>query len=100
MNRTIKDASVHRYYYQSHEQLQSHLDTFLCAYNFAKLLKTLKGMTPYQFIVKYWGDNTDVFLDDPGLLNLGRYNYIPKMTIDSNNLLHLQPFSQMPQLHS
>ncbi|MCL2357004.1 MAG: IS481 family transposase, partial [Defluviitaleaceae bacterium] len=36
-------------------------------------LKTLKGMTPYQFIVKSWGDNPDVFLDEPCHLNLGLY---------------------------
>ena len=73
MNRTIKDATVHRYYYQSHEQLQAHLDTFLCAYNFAKRLKTLNGMTPYQFIVKSWDDNPDAFLAEPDHLNLGLY---------------------------
>ena len=48
MNRTIKDATVHRYYYQTHQQLQAHLDTFLCAYNFAKRLKTINGFIPYQ----------------------------------------------------
>ena len=73
MNRTIKEATVHRYYYQSHEQLQEHLDTFLCAYNFAKRLKTLNGLTPYQFIVKSWGDNPDDFIREPSHLNLGLY---------------------------
>jgi transposase-like protein len=73
MNRTIKEATVHRYYYESHEQLQQHLDTFLCAYNFAKRLKTLKGLTPFQFIVKSWGDNPDDFVRDPSHLNLGLY---------------------------
>ena len=62
MNRTIKEAAVHRYYYQSHEQLQEHLDTFLCAYNFAKRLKTLNGLTPYQFIVKSWAEKPDDFI--------------------------------------
>ncbi|MCL2355876.1 MAG: hypothetical protein FWC70_01795, partial [Defluviitaleaceae bacterium] len=37
---------------------------------------TLKGMTPYQFIVKSWGDNPDVFLDEPCHLNLGLYTYL------------------------
>ena len=35
MNRTIKDATVKRYHYDSHEQLRSHLADFLNAYNFA-----------------------------------------------------------------
>jgi transposase InsO family protein len=45
MNRTIKEATLKRYYYQSHDHLRQHLHTFLTAYNFAKCLKTLKGLT-------------------------------------------------------
>jgi transposase InsO family protein len=54
MNRTIKDATVKRYYYDSHEQLRRHLDDFVSAYNFGRRLKTLKGLTPYEFICKTW----------------------------------------------
>lgn len=50
MNRTLKDATVKRYYYQTHQQLKEHMQAFLMAYNFAKRLKTLWGLTPYQFI--------------------------------------------------
>jgi len=71
IHHTIKGATVHRYYYQTHQQLQEHLDTFICAYNFAKRLKTLNGLTPYQFIIKSWADNPDVFVYDPYHLNLG-----------------------------
>jgi transposase InsO family protein len=46
MNRTIKEATVKKYYYESHEQLQEHLQNFVNAYNFAKQLKTLKELTP------------------------------------------------------
>ncbi|MBS1734437.1 MAG: IS481 family transposase, partial [Bacteroidetes bacterium] len=35
MNRTIKEATVKRYYYDSHDQLKAHLHTFVMAYNFA-----------------------------------------------------------------
>ncbi|NRP75617.1 hypothetical protein ILFOPFJJ_06540 [Ensifer psoraleae] len=45
MNRTIKDATVRRFHYESHEQLRQHLADF--AYNFGRRLKTLKGLTPY-----------------------------------------------------
>ena len=31
-----------------------HLKIFLTAYNFAKRLKTLKGLTSYEFICKCW----------------------------------------------
>jgi transposase InsO family protein len=54
MNRTLKEATVKRYYYDSHDQLKSHLQTFLMAYNFARRLKTLKGLTPYEYICKIW----------------------------------------------
>ncbi len=34
MNRTIKDATVKRLYYESHDQLRSHCADFVTAYNF------------------------------------------------------------------
>ena len=43
MNRTLKEATVKRYHYESHNQLREHLAAFLAAYNFAKRLKTLRG---------------------------------------------------------
>src|SRR4051812_28284536 len=54
MNRTIKDATVRRYHYESHDQLRQHLDHFVQAYNFARRLKMLKGLTPYEYICKAW----------------------------------------------
>jgi transposase InsO family protein len=54
MNRTIKDATVKRYFYETHEQLRTHPRDFVDAYNFARRLKTLKGLTPYEFICKAW----------------------------------------------
>jgi transposase InsO family protein len=54
MNRTLKEATVKRYYYDTHAQLKQHLYDFVNAYNFAKRLKTLKGLTPYEFIIQCW----------------------------------------------
>ena len=54
MNRTIKDATVKRYHYDSHDQLSRHLADFVSAYNFGRRLKTLKGLTPYEFVCKRW----------------------------------------------
>jgi len=54
MNRTLKQATVYRYDYDTHQQLRDHLTTFLLTYNFAKRLKTLKGLTPYEFICQHW----------------------------------------------
>jgi hypothetical protein len=52
MNRTIKDATAKRYFYDSHNQFKVHLNDFLRAYNFARRLKTLKGLTPYEYLCK------------------------------------------------
>ena len=54
MNRTIKEATVKRYHYDTHERPESDLANFVDAYNFARRLKTLKGLTPYEFIAKAW----------------------------------------------
>ncbi len=40
MNRTIKDATVKRYPYDSHHRLVRHLDDFVATYNFGRRLKT------------------------------------------------------------
>jgi transposase InsO family protein len=61
MNRTIKDATVKRYFYDTHEQLKAHLTDFLKAYNFARRLKTLKGLTHYEYLCKLWTQTPDRF---------------------------------------
>jgi len=65
MNRTIKDATVKRYHYDSHDQLRSHLADFLDAYNYARRLKMLSGLTPYEYICKIWTSEPDRFILDP-----------------------------------
>jgi len=65
MNRTIKDATVKRFHYDNHDQLRRHLDDFVAAYNFARRLKTLKGLTPYEFICKRWTSEPKRFRLDP-----------------------------------
>ena len=74
MNRTLKEATVYRYYYDTHQQLRDHLVTFLMAYNFAKRLKTLKGLTPYEFICQQWQKQPERFTHDPSHHTLGLYN--------------------------
>ena len=61
MNRTLKEATVRRHHYDTHDQLRQHLQTFLAAYNYAKCLKTLKGLTPHEHICKYWTGAPDRF---------------------------------------
>jgi len=65
MNRTIKDATVKRYHYDSHDQLRQHLDDFVSAYNFGRRLKILKGLTPYEYICKIWTKEPERFTLDP-----------------------------------
>ncbi|MBD2749580.1 IS481 family transposase [Microvirga sp. BT688] len=71
MNRTIKDATVRRYYYDSHDQLRHHLQLFLDAYNHARRLKTLRGLTPYEYICKTWTEQPHRFIADPTHHTLG-----------------------------
>ena len=65
MNRTLKEATVQRYYYDSHKQLRRHLDDFVSAYNFGRRLKTLKGLTPFEFICKTWTSQPERFNLNP-----------------------------------
>jgi transposase InsO family protein len=65
MNRTIKEATVQRYYYNSHKQLEQHLDEFVSAYNFGRRLKSLKGLTPYEFICQCWTSEPKRFTLNP-----------------------------------
>jgi transposase InsO family protein len=65
MNRTLKDATVKRYHYGSHDQLRAHLQLFVDAYNHARRLKTLRGLTPCEFIHQAWTKQPDRFRLDP-----------------------------------
>jgi len=65
MNRTIKEATVKRFHYDDHAQLQQHLANFIDAYNYGRRLKALKGLTPYEFICKQWTSEPDLFKVDP-----------------------------------
>lgn len=65
MNRTIKEATVKRYHYESHDQLRQHLGHFAAAYNFGRRLKTLKGLTPYEAICKAWQNEPARFISNP-----------------------------------
>ena len=65
MNRTIKEATVNRYHYETHDQLRTHLADFVTAYNFSRRLKTLKGLSPYEYICNIWTKEPDRFTLDP-----------------------------------
>jgi transposase-like protein len=71
MNRTLKEATVTKYHYQTHHHLQEQLYAFLMAYNFAKRLKTLKGLTPYEYICQCWYKEPERFTMNPYHHTLG-----------------------------
>ncbi|MCP1838611.1 hypothetical protein ACVIHI_000027 [Bradyrhizobium sp. USDA 4524] len=52
MDRTIKEATVQGYHYDRHDQLEAHLADFITAYKYARRLKILNGLTPYEYICK------------------------------------------------
>jgi transposase InsO family protein len=65
MNRTLKEATVKRFHYDTHDQLRAHLQLFVDAYNHARRLKTLRGLTPYEFICQVWTKEPERFRLDP-----------------------------------
>jgi len=79
MNRTIKEATVKRYYYDNHDQLRSHLNDFIDAYNYARRLKTLKGLTPYEYICKIWTKEPKRFTVNPTHQSLGLNTWVNKV---------------------
>lgn len=74
MNRTIKEATVKRYHYNDHAQLRSHITDFVGAYNYARRLKTLNGLTPYEYICKIWVEEPERFIINPTHQILGLNN--------------------------
>ena len=62
MNRTIKGATVKRYFYDTHNQFKARLNDFLGAYNFARRRKTLKGLTPYEYLCGLGAQSPERFM--------------------------------------
>ena len=65
MNRTIKDATVKKYHYDTVQQLKQHLYDFINAYNYSKPLKALKFKTPIEFMIKIYHTNSKIFYKNP-----------------------------------
>lgn len=64
-NKTIKDATVKIYHYDSFIQLEKHLQEFIFAYNFAKRLKSLKFKAPLDFLMDQYKIMPKVFYKNP-----------------------------------
>jgi len=52
---------------------RSGLADALQAYNHAKRLKTLRGLTPHEFVYAQWQKNPAIFAREPAHLTLGLY---------------------------
>jgi hypothetical protein len=65
MNRPIKNATVRRLHYESHDQLRGHLADVMAAYNYARRLKSLGGLTPYEYICKIRTSQPERFILNP-----------------------------------
>ena len=68
MNRTIKEATVQRYHsitMTTPDRSDVTSAFFFDAYNFGRRLKTLKGLTPYEFICKSWTSQPKRFSLNP-----------------------------------
>jgi IS30 family transposase len=74
MVRTIKEATVKSFHYQSINELRRHVRDWLAAYNFAKQLKALKFRTPYEAIEELWKAKPDAFILQPNHHMLGLNN--------------------------
>lgn len=65
MHRTIKEATVKRFHDESHDHLLTHLADFMAASNFARRLKTLSGLTSYEYIAEIWTSEPQRFTVNP-----------------------------------
>lgn len=54
MNRTIKEATAKRFHHDNHDQLRQLFADCVAAYNFARRLKTLRGLPPFEAVCKAW----------------------------------------------
>ncbi len=73
MHRTVKEATVKAFHYESLDALRAHLAAFIAAYNFAKHLKALRWRTPFQAVCDAWSRDPTPFKLDPHHLIPGPY---------------------------
>lgn len=67
-DRRISDpgsSSGRKFHYQSHNHLQQHFFAFFDTYNFERRLKTLGGLTPYEYICDCWTAEPGLFRHNP-----------------------------------
>jgi transposase-like protein len=73
MIRSLKDATVRAYHYESIQELRRHVSDYLAAYNFAKQLKALKWRTPYETLKALYRSRAELFRTSPDHFTPGPY---------------------------
>ena len=58
----IRKATVKRFRYESHDQPRTHVADFMAACKVARRLKTLSGLTPYEYAASTWAAEPDRFI--------------------------------------
>ncbi|MFV0408845.1 MAG: hypothetical protein ACK5LJ_03840 [Paracoccus sp. (in: a-proteobacteria)] len=61
----FEDASVKRFHCDSHDPLRAYLTGFMAACSFARRLRTLGRLSPYEYICKFWLSGPDSFILNP-----------------------------------
>lgn len=51
--------------YESHDELREHFLAFFETYNFERRLKTLRGLTPFEFVCECWKEEPESFRHAP-----------------------------------
>ena len=65
MVRTIKEATVKAFHYETQAALAAHVLAFVAARNFGKHLKALLWRTPWEAVRDAWTRNPEPFKVDP-----------------------------------
>lgn len=74
MNRTLKENTVKKYHYTCREQLETHIQDFLKAYNCGKKLRALKHKTPLEFLCNLYLNKPIKFKHHPKYYYLEPYS--------------------------
>ena len=73
MVRTLKEATVKSFHYETRADLEAHLRAYVVVYNLGKHLKGLRWRTPLQATCDAWAKDPSVFKADPHHLITGPY---------------------------
>ena len=73
-NNRVKEATVHRYHYGTHDELRAYLKLFLDAYNYGRRLKAIRSLTPYEAVCQSW-------TKQPKRFKVGPLNHTPELNL-------------------